>query len=68
MLPRKFLGKLGSLKGRFVALRPYRRPLTDPVIAHTHVPKCGGTAFRKFLIRHYGAAHLALYVLDTYFL
>src|SRR5260370_874971 len=41
--------------------------LMDPVIAHIHVPKCGGTAFRKFLIKHYGPAHLPLYVSDTFF-
>ena len=43
------------------------RPLTDPVIAHIHVPKCAGTSFRTFLIEHYGTAHLALYVPDTFF-
>ena len=68
MLPGKLVERLSALRERFVASsRTYRRPLIDPVIAHIHVPKCGGTAFRKFLIQHYGAAHLALYVPDTYF-
>lgn len=44
-----------------------RSALIDPVIAHIHVPKCGGTAFRELLVQHYGEAHLALYVPDTYF-
>lgn len=39
----------------------------DPVLAHIHVPKCGGTAFWKFLQAHFGAAHLGLYVSDTFF-
>src|SRR5271166_1497633 len=67
MLPGKLVGRLSAFRDRFVASRIYRGPLIDPVIAHIHVPKCGGTAFRKFLIQHYGAAHLALYVPDTYF-
>jgi len=47
--------------------RPPNRPLIDPVIAHVHVPKCGGWAFRNFLQRQYGPAHLSLYVSDTFF-
>ena len=67
MLAGKLVERLGALKDRFVASWTCRRPLIDPVIAHIHVPKCAGTAFRKFLIQHYGAAHLSLYVPDTYF-
>lgn len=33
----------------------------DPVIAHIHVPKCAGTAFRNWLAAYFGPAHLALY-------
>ncbi len=67
MLPGKLVGRLSTIRDRFVASRTSPGPLIDPVIAHIHVPKCGGTAFRKFLIQHYRAAHLALYVPDTYF-
>lgn len=42
-------------------------PFVDPVLAHIHVPKCGGTAFHKFLSVSYGPAHRALYVADTFF-
>jgi hypothetical protein len=56
-----------ALKHRWTASRAYRKPLKDPVLAHIHVPKCGGTAFRSFLVQHYGPAHLALYVPDTFF-
>lgn len=47
--------------------RRYLRPLSDPLIAHIHVPKCGGTSFRHFLTEHYGPSHLALYVADTFY-
>lgn len=39
----------------------------NPVLAHIHVPKTGGSSFRKMLIDHFGDAHLALYVDDTFF-
>jgi len=61
---------LGQIKSR-IAYREfsqrYLRHLSDPVIAHIHVPKCGGTAFRMFLIQQFGLAHLALYVPDTFY-
>ncbi len=47
--------------------RRYLRPLSDPLIAHIHVPKCGGTSFRHFLTDHYQTSHLALYVADTFY-
>lgn len=47
--------------------RRYVQPLPDPLIAHIHVPKCGGTSFRHFLTKHYGPSHLELYVADTFF-
>jgi hypothetical protein len=43
------------------------RLLVDPVLAHIHVPKCGGTSFRTFLQNYFGHGHLALYVQDTLF-
>lgn len=60
------LDKLQSAFDRWEASRVYRTPLKDPVLAHIHVPKCGGTAFRSFLVQHYGPTHLALYVADTF--
>ena len=66
MVQRSILAKLSALKGQFGAPKP-KWPVTDPVIAHVHVPKCGGTSFRNFLIEHNGPAHLALYVPDTFF-
>jgi hypothetical protein len=47
--------------------RAPNRLFVDPVLAHIHVPKCGGTAFRTFLQDHFGQGHLALYVQDTLF-
>jgi hypothetical protein len=38
-----------------------------PLLAHIHVPKCAGTAFRVLLERYFGARHMRLYVDDTYF-
>jgi hypothetical protein len=38
-----------------------------PVLAHIHVPKCAGTAFRVLLERYFGARHMRLYTDDTYF-
>lgn len=38
-----------------------------PVLAHIHVPKCAGTAFRVLLERYFGARHMRLYIDDTYF-
>jgi hypothetical protein len=58
--------KLQSAFDRWSTSRNYRKPLKDPVLAHIHVPKCGGTAFRTFLLQQYGSAHLALYVPDTF--
>jgi len=55
------------VKDRWIASRIYRKPLRDPVLAHIHVPKCGGTAFRLFLMQHFGPSHLALYVPDTFY-
>jgi hypothetical protein len=58
--------KLQTMVDRWVVSRAHRKPLTDPVLAHIHVPKCGGTAFRSFLVEYFGANHLALYVPDTF--
>jgi hypothetical protein len=38
-----------------------------PVLAHIHVPKCAGTAFRVLLERYFGPRHMRLYIDDTYF-
>jgi len=58
---------LKEVDTRTYSTRPPSRQLSDPVVAHIHVPKCGGTAFRNFLQNHFGSAHLALYVHDTFF-
>src|SRR4051812_41918333 len=39
----------------------------EAVIGHIHVPKCGGTSVSKLLDEALGAAHLRLWVDDTYF-
>jgi hypothetical protein len=38
-----------------------------PLLAHIHVPKCAGTAFRVLQERYFGPRHLGLYIDDTYF-
>jgi hypothetical protein len=38
-----------------------------PLLAHIHVPKCAGTAFRVLLERYFGPRHMRLYIDDTYF-
>jgi hypothetical protein len=38
-----------------------------PLLAHIHVPKCAGTAFRVLLERYFGPRHVRLYIDDTYF-
>lgn len=49
-------------------MRNYDKALIDPILAHIHVPKCGGTAIRNFLQDHFGQEHyLVLYVQDTFF-
>jgi hypothetical protein len=40
---------------------------SGPVLAHIHVPKCAGTAFRILLERYFGPRHMRLYIDDTYF-
>jgi hypothetical protein len=40
---------------------------TVPVLAHVHVPKCAGTAFRVLLEGYFGPRHLRLYTDDLYF-
>ncbi|HUO30231.1 MAG TPA: hypothetical protein VMU80_13505 [Bryobacteraceae bacterium] len=52
---------------RFAFVQAGMRPPAAPVLAHIHVPKCAGTAFRVMLERAWGGRMLPLYVDDTYF-
>lgn len=64
---KSILGRIESRLAYSDFSQRYLRQLSDSVIAHIHVPKCGGTGFRMFLIQHFGPAHLALYVPDTFY-
>jgi len=57
-------------RGSVFALAGLRKaPMgNDAVIAHIHVPKCGGTSVRMMMAKYFGAGHLSLYDDDTLFI